>query len=129
MVVCSVMSRFVLRLSSFYFFFQAEDGIRDADVTGVQTCALPICNRIHYIDEGSGPILFFLHPGIGWSFMYRDIIKELRSRFRCVAPDLPGFGLSSAAPGYVHTLTGDSLLIERVIHALGLVDIALFADD
>src|SRR5436305_2427646 len=25
------------------FFFQAEDGIRDADVTGVQTCALPIC--------------------------------------------------------------------------------------
>src|SRR5436305_13902950 len=26
----------------FYFFFQAEDGIRDADVTGVHTCALPI---------------------------------------------------------------------------------------
>ena len=26
----------------FVFFFQAEDGIRDADVTGVQTCALPI---------------------------------------------------------------------------------------
>src|SRR5690554_7383238 len=28
--------------SLFFFFFQAEDGIRDADVTGVQTCALPI---------------------------------------------------------------------------------------
>src|SRR6266498_4946502 len=27
------------------FFFQAEDGIRDADVTGVQTCALPICGH------------------------------------------------------------------------------------
>src|SRR5699024_11864176 len=27
----------------FYFFFQAEDGIRDRNVTGVQTCALPIC--------------------------------------------------------------------------------------
>src|SRR6266852_6487731 len=27
----------------FFFFFQAEDGIRDATVTGVQTCALPIC--------------------------------------------------------------------------------------
>src|SRR2546430_9499196 len=26
-----------------YFFFQAEDGIRDLTVTGVQTCALPIC--------------------------------------------------------------------------------------
>jgi haloalkane dehalogenase len=33
-------------------------------------------NRIHYIDEGSGPILFFLHPSIGWSFMYTDIIDE-----------------------------------------------------
>src|SRR6266498_3368752 len=29
----------------YFFFFQAEDGIRDADVTGVQTCALPICRR------------------------------------------------------------------------------------
>src|SRR2546422_8388645 len=27
----------------FFFFFQAEDGIRDVAVTGVQTCALPIC--------------------------------------------------------------------------------------
>src|SRR5206468_8384233 len=29
----------------FFFFFQAEDGIRDLIVTGVQTCALPICPR------------------------------------------------------------------------------------
>src|SRR6516162_4527521 len=29
----------------FFFFFQAEDGIRDYKVTGVQTCALPICGR------------------------------------------------------------------------------------
>src|SRR3712207_8076176 len=28
-----------------FFFFQAEDGIRDIGVTGVQTCALPICAR------------------------------------------------------------------------------------
>src|SRR5215217_6184841 len=30
----------------FFFFFQAEDGIRDIGVTGVQTCALPICLRV-----------------------------------------------------------------------------------
>src|SRR5204863_3373052 len=29
---------------NFFFFFQAEDGIRDLYVTGVQTCALPICS-------------------------------------------------------------------------------------
>src|ERR1022692_1437371 len=32
-----------VRASSSFFFFQAEDGIRDYKVTGVQTCALPIC--------------------------------------------------------------------------------------
>src|SRR2546422_2834065 len=34
--------RYRLALSSIFFFFQAEDGIRDVAVTGVQTCALPI---------------------------------------------------------------------------------------
>src|SRR5690554_7519868 len=37
-VLCYVCSFVVVD----FFFFQAEDGIRDADVTGVQTCALPI---------------------------------------------------------------------------------------
>src|SRR5690554_5369123 len=35
----------------FFFFFQAEDGIRDADVTGVQTCALPICVPLNSISS------------------------------------------------------------------------------
>src|SRR5690349_2149353 len=41
MVLMSLLSRVVLLLV--VFFFQAEDGIRDLYVTGVQTCALPIC--------------------------------------------------------------------------------------
>src|SRR5437016_12091255 len=36
----------MLFLFFFFFFFQAEDGIRDWSVTGVQTCALPIWDRI-----------------------------------------------------------------------------------
>jgi haloalkane dehalogenase len=86
-------------------------------------------NRLHYIDEGSGPIIFLLHPSIGWSFIYADIIKDLRTRFRCIALDLPGFGLSPAAPGYQHTLTADSRLVERFIQALGLTDVTLFSHD
>src|SRR5690554_7301010 len=39
----------------FFFFFQAEDGIRDADVTGVQTCALPICLQ-HPLCYGMGKV-------------------------------------------------------------------------
>src|SRR5690348_17403048 len=37
------VSRAFFFLFLFFFFFQAEDGIRDGRVTGVQTCALPIC--------------------------------------------------------------------------------------
>src|SRR6266540_4764132 len=49
----------------FFFFFQAEDGIRDRDVTGVQTCALPILGRRSSVtsrESGRGGI-----TGTGWS--------------------------------------------------------------
>src|SRR2546430_7672777 len=36
----------------FFFFFQAEDGIRDLTVTGVQTCALPISSREVVVEPG-----------------------------------------------------------------------------
>src|SRR5256885_16602787 len=39
------------------FFFQAEDGIRDYKVTGVQTCALPICAVFLRDTTGAGPAL------------------------------------------------------------------------
>src|SRR5260370_1122481 len=39
-----------------FFFFQAEDGIRDSSVTGVQTCALPICNPIVAIEPRKATI-------------------------------------------------------------------------
>src|SRR6266852_7708599 len=42
---------------TFIFFFQAEDGIRDATVTGVQTCALPILNCWGYNGQTPGPTL------------------------------------------------------------------------
>src|SRR5690554_7206746 len=52
-------------LCSFFFFFQAEDGIRDADVTGVQTCALPIYEDVMVFSmrHGAQYDLFALQPG------------------------------------------------------------------
>src|SRR3989442_4860387 len=44
-------------LAAYLFFFQAEDGIRDADVTGVQTCALPIWPRRGGVYTYAGGIL------------------------------------------------------------------------
>src|SRR2546429_1673045 len=46
-----------------FFFFQAEDGIRDVAVTGVQTCALPIC--VQSLDDAILPRLGRLHDQRG----------------------------------------------------------------
>lgn len=86
-------------------------------------------HNLHYLDEGSGPVLLFLHANPLWSFQYRHIIAPLRRRFRCIALDYPGFGLSEARPNFTHTLKGDSLLVERFVEALNLSDITLVAHD
>src|SRR5438874_6230927 len=46
MIIMWVFGWYVLIIFFFFFFFQAEDGIRDLYVTGVQTCALPISDRV-----------------------------------------------------------------------------------
>src|SRR5256884_1495260 len=45
---CDQIYKELLTVVLFFFFFQAEDGIRDVAVTGVQTCALPIFGAIAY---------------------------------------------------------------------------------
>src|SRR5256886_11437186 len=73
------------------FFFQAEDGIRDLTVTGVQTCALPICRReARALDERSGLALndpvrdFHHHPGCacGGGMVHEQAVEveQLRQR-------------------------------------------------
>lgn len=86
-------------------------------------------NRLHYIDEGSGPVILFVHGTASWSFLYRNIIQELRSDFRCIALDWPGFGLSEVRPGFQTTLVGNSRLLEQFIEELGLRDITLYGHD
>src|SRR2546422_4492548 len=77
----------------FFFFFQAEDGIRDVAVTGVQTCALPISHRAavrhepvacaggilcrRTVGSGDGPAAM---PGAGLRSGERRVGEEGRSR-------------------------------------------------
>lgn len=49
---------------------------------------------IHYVDEGQGAPVVFVHGNPTWSFEYRGLIKALRDSYRCIAPDHLGFGLS-----------------------------------
>src|SRR2546430_5234938 len=52
-------------LISLFFFFQAEDGIRDLTVTGVQTCALPISVAQSFAQQGFGILYPRKHFALG----------------------------------------------------------------
>jgi haloalkane dehalogenase len=53
--------------------------------------------RIHFLDVGpaDGPVVLLLHGEPSWCFLYRSMIPPLvAAGFRCIAPDLVGFGRS-----------------------------------
>jgi pimeloyl-ACP methyl ester carboxylesterase len=90
---------------------------------------LPSGARVHYVDVGTGDTLLFLHGNPAWSFQWRDLIGGLSGSYRCVALDYPGFGLSSAPPGYGFTPREQSQVLEEFVDRLGLRDLTLVMQD
>jgi haloalkane dehalogenase len=86
-------------------------------------------SRVHYIDEGNGPPLLLLHGNPTWSFLYREIVKGLRDRYRCIAVDHPGFGLSSPPPGYRYTPAEHAEVLEQLVERLDLSDVTMMVQD
>jgi len=54
--------------------------------------------RVHYLDEGEGPVLLLVHGNPTWSFYWREMVRALRDRYRVVVPDHVGCGLSDKPP-------------------------------
>lgn len=93
-------------------------------------CWLPYRDGyIHYLDEGQGPTVLLLHGNPTWSYLYRNVIKELRKEFRLIAPDYPGFGMSKAPNGYRFTPQEQSEAIQYLIRHLDLKDIIVVVQD
>jgi haloalkane dehalogenase len=84
---------------------------------------------LHYIDEGSGPPLLLLHGNPTWSFLYRDVIKGLSDRYRCIAPDHVGFGLSRASAGFGFTPAEHAGVLERLLDHLDLREVTMMVQD
>lgn len=86
---------------------------------------------MHYVDEGEGDVVLMLHGNPSWSFLYRDLIAELKSDHRVVAPDHIGCGRSDK-PGdgaYDYTLASRVSDVSRLVEDLDLRDITLVVHD
>jgi haloalkane dehalogenase len=84
--------------------------------------------RLAHLDQGDGPPVVFLHGEPTWSFLWRRVIPPVRDAgFRCIAPDLPGFGRSDKPVDLEwysydrHTASVAALLEELDLHEATVV--------
>lgn len=87
--------------------------------------------RYHYIDQGSGPPMVMVHGNPTWSFYYRHLIQTFGDRFRTVAMDHMGCGLSDKPHprDYAYTLAQRVSDLERLMTHLDLQEITLVVHD
>ncbi|MEM9672988.1 MAG: alpha/beta fold hydrolase [Cyclobacteriaceae bacterium] len=85
--------------------------------------------RMHYVDEGEGDVILFVHGTPTWSFLYRDFIKTLSKTHRCVAVDHLGFGLSDKPVGYPGRPQDHAKNLFELIRHLDLRNITLVVHD
>lgn len=85
--------------------------------------------KMHYIDEGNGDILLFVHGTPSWSFEFRNAIKILSKKFRCIAADHIGFGLSDKPSDYDYSTQNHSATLGKFIDHLQIKNFNLLVHD
>jgi haloalkane dehalogenase len=87
--------------------------------------------RLAHLDEGEGPPVLFFHGEPTWSFLWRRVLVPVRDAgYRCIAPDLPGFG-RSAKPVDLNWYSYDrhSQAVSELIEDLDLQDAIVVVHD
>src|SRR5947209_19613039 len=87
--------------------------------------------RLAHLDEGDGPPVLFMHGEPTWSFLWRKVIPPvLDAGYRCIAPDLPGFGRSDK-PTDIEWYTYDrhTAAVSALVSALDLRDATVVVHD
>jgi haloalkane dehalogenase len=85
--------------------------------------------RLHYLDEGEGPPVVLVHGAPAWSFLYRDLIRRLRTTHRCIAPDLMGFGLSDKPERFSYHPREHARHLSLLLEELAVRDVTLVVHD
>jgi pimeloyl-ACP methyl ester carboxylesterase len=85
---------------------------------------------IRYRDEGSGPVLFFVHGALVDGRLWDPVVDRLRDRFRCVVPELPLGSHERALAAHADLSPhGLAALVGQILDALDLEDVTLIGND
>jgi haloalkane dehalogenase len=85
-------------------------------------------SKIHYIEEGSGDPILFLHGQPTWSYLWRNVIPHVRGQGRAIALDLIGFGKSDK-PDIGYRFFDHVKYVEGFIEKMGLKNVTLVIHD
>lgn len=85
--------------------------------------------RMHYVDEGQGEPVLFVHGTPTWSFEFRHLITALSTRMRCIAPDHLGFGLSERPAAFPYTPDAHAAVLSEFVDRLDLTRFTLVVHD
>jgi haloalkane dehalogenase len=85
--------------------------------------------RYHYVDEGAGEPLVFVHGNPTWSFYWRNLILGLKDQYRCLAVDHIGCGLSDKPQDYPYTLAQHTENLCSFIEQLDLRGVTMLVHD
>ncbi len=77
---------------------------------------------IHLVDEGAGPPTLFLHGNPDSSEVWSGVIPTLATQLRCIAPDLPGFGRSTAPNDVDYSLDGMAAFVDALVTTLQITE-------
>ena len=84
---------------------------------------------MHYVYEGEGEVLLFVHVTPSWSFEFRNVIKFLSKKYRCIAIDHIGFGLSEKPAKYDYTVQNHTASLLKLITHLQLNQFTMLVHD
>jgi olefin beta-lactone synthetase len=86
-------------------------------------------HRMHYVDEGNGPVVVCLHGNPTWGFQFRNLIASLRQDFRVIVPDHVGCGLSDQPKDVFFTAADRITHLEELLKQLGVGRFSLVMHD
>ena len=85
--------------------------------------------RMHYLDEGKGEPVLFVHGTPTWSFEWRHLVRGLSPHYRCIAPDHLGFGLSDRPRDGLYTPEWHAANIRDFVERLDLERFTMVVHD